>query len=284
MEHKTVLFLVVLVLLGLAVCIIVMESDPVTRDLRLEIAKRQVEYREKAITEREKAEQEIAAIRENAAAKKAQLLEPREEPTKIEAPPKIEGPGFFEKPTASAPTPAPALTPPPVPAPATAPALTPPVPTTTPRPSIQAKCAYCRGLGTIQCQACINTGGFSTGLMACPICNTARTVVCPSCNGHWDELCTRCSGKGYILVQEYRPGTEYIPGYGRVATRVLCTVRKDCTACGSTGRIILCRKCIKGRIQCPNCKGAGRIGVCPVCKGEKRVPCPKCSSTTDSMR
>ena len=115
MEYKTVFLLAVLALLGLAVCVIVMQSDPVTQELRLETARKQVEYREKAVAAREKAEQEIATIKESAAAKKAQLLEPREEPRKseepreIEAPPKIEGPGFFEKPAASAPTPAPAL-------------------------------------------------------------------------------------------------------------------------------------------------------------------------------
>ena len=115
MDYKVVIIIACLVLLGLAVCVVVMQSDPATQDLRLEAARKEVEYRERIAAAREQAEQEIAAITERAAAKKAQLLEPREEPRKseepreIEAPPKIEGPGFFEKPAASAPTPAPAL-------------------------------------------------------------------------------------------------------------------------------------------------------------------------------
>jgi hypothetical protein len=274
MEYKTVFLLAILALLGLAVCVIVMQSDPVTQELRLETARKQVEYREKAVAAREKAEQEIATIKESAAAKKAQLLEPREKPREIEAPPKIEGPGFFEKPTASASTPELDLTPPPVPTPASAPALTPPVPVTIPRPIIQAKCDYCRSLRTVPCQACINTGGFSTGLIPCPECRTARTITCPACSGNWDRVCTRCSGKGYILVKEYRSIRDWRTGETR---GIYVPVKYDCKTCGSEGRIILCRKCTKGRIQCPTCKGAGRIGACPVCKGEKRVPCPKCS-------
>jgi len=275
-----------------------MQSDPVTQELRLETARKQVEYREKAVAAREQAEQEIATIRESAAAKKVQLLEPREEPRKseepreIEAPPKIEGPSFFVKPTASAPTPEPALTPPPVPTPvptsapapataptpATAPALTPLVPTTMPRPIVpQAKCAYCRSLRTIQCQACINTGGFSTGLMICPECRTARTVICPKCHGNWQVSCSTCKGQGKIAEQRY-VASYWDPAQYRTIPGRYYTVYHTCGNCDGTGRVTGCHSCTKGRTSCSTCKGAGRVGVCPKCNGEKRVPCPMCQT------
>jgi hypothetical protein len=278
-------------LLGLAVCVIVMQADPVTQELRLEAAKKRVEQREQVVAVRAPAAPAIAPTKEPVAPQTPQVLEPRE----------LKGPGFFERegadqiarsvpagenvsgsaPTTVSPAPpeesdravlvdgnamgsAPTTVLPvaPVEAPPVAPIAV-PIPTSAPRPVVpQGPCAYCRSLRTIQCLACATSGGLSTGLMICAKCKLSRTVVCPKCHGNWDRPCSSCGGSG----AHYRMG------------RNLRVRDGDCSTCRGAGNIILCRSCTKGRVPCTACNGNGRVGTCPKCNGEKRIPCPKCQT------
>ena len=229
MDYKGVLVGVLVVLLGLAVCVIVMQADPATQEMRLEAAKRRVEQQDQVVAVQAPAAPEVAPTGETVAPPAPptpQVIESRD----------LKGPGFFEgkgtyqtthsgsagetvigSPPTTAPPAAPEESPPAAPVtanviglapttvvpvtPVEAPPVAPPVapmPTSAPRPVVpQGPCAYCRNLRTIQCMACATTGGISTGLMICPKCKLSRTIVCPKCHGRWDKPCRRCGpGRG----------------------------------------------------------------------------------------
>jgi len=123
------------------------------------------------------------------------------------------------------------------------------------------KCGYCRGLENVPCDACRSSSG-STGLTLCYTCKGSKTVACDRCDGREYE-CTPCDGSGRI-------GDSARLSY------------QTCGTCLGTGKVIGCASCTKGRIKCPTCNGAGRLGECTKCYGKKTVPCPKCSSPTET--
>jgi len=303
MSYKGFFTVAILVLLGVVVFYVVIQHDPATRVLDTEIAKHQLENAAKVKRARERAEREIAEAREHARREIAKIKRTTTTPeVQVLVPtPGLRRrfdnePGFFER--AQVPTPTTAESPSqaeataqeaiaatrqeaiaattqeviaattqeviaattPTIKPATAPAAKPAVP--------MVKCYYCRGRGTVQCTACMTSGGISTGLMPCPTCHLAGKVKCPDCHGNYDRVCTACDGSGRIRVMMGYYGN----GRRRYGWRT-------CRTCGGEGRVIVCHKCNKGWITCPTCKGKRRIGTCPVCKGTKKMPCPKCHGT-----
>jgi hypothetical protein len=298
MDYKGVIVGVLVVLLGLAVCVIVTQADPASQDLRLEAARKQAQRQETIMAAQASASPEIASAKETVAPPSPpvpQVLQQRE----------LKGPGFFEgkgnyqiahtgsagenvieSPPTQVSPPAPEVIAPAAPvnenvngsapttiepvapvAPIVAPPVT-PMPTSAPQPVVpQGPCAYCRSLRTIQCMACATSGGLSTGLMICAKCKLSRTVVCPRCHGRWDRPCSSCGGSGAY----YRTIRNLAGQYVRVRGG-------DCSTCRGAGTIVLCHNCTKGRIPCTACEGIGRVGTCPKCSGEKRIPCPKCQT------
>ena len=125
------------------------------------------------------------------------------------------------------------------------------------------ECTYCRGLGIVNCQACLGSNGLPTGLAICSTCNGNGTVKCSKCNGNWKTSCSACAGTGSVLVG-------YSGGFVRQP------VFQTCTACNGKGNTFLCDGCKEGRVPCDACQGRGRVGPCPQCQGQKKTTCPRC--------
>jgi len=145
-------------------------------------------------------------------------------------------------------------------------------------------CPYCNGTGLMPCTAC-RLKDVSTGKQVCPECRGKGDITCPTCGGNWGEECNACGGKGKILVGYKREGRFKIPIYEPC---------KRCDGTGWTCRILVgkvwkripgrCPRCgnrplaLRGTVECSKCQGEGTLGVCPVCKGAKRVPCMYCEA------
>ena len=125
------------------------------------------------------------------------------------------------------------------------------------------ECMYCRGLGVVNCQACLGSNGLPTGLATCSTCNGGGTARCPKCNGNWKTSCSACAGTGSVLAG-------YSGGFVRQP------VFQTCTACNGKGYTFLCEGCKEGRVPCDACQGRGRVGACPQCQGQKKITCPRC--------
>ena len=156
----------------------------------------------------------------------------------------------------------------------------PPVPTSKPAeaatPNPPERCYYCSGMGRMFCPDCKGTG---FGKCECG----GGFVVCAKCKGDYRKTCTICNGAGRIHVGEVRgpvfsvpryqtcPGPYYLRGPG----------------CNGTGEFE-CSQCktslIRGKVPCDICKGTARIGKCPKCNGEKRLPCTYCPAGTGPVR
>jgi hypothetical protein len=136
------------------------------------------------------------------------------------------------------------------------------------------KCAGCRGVGTVPCQACWDSNRMSTGSMKCPTCGYRGKATCPSCQGHWGHTCKVCNGKGVY--------TRFWTTDGRIhSAEEICPDSRrwyNETTIGHCvqGTFYLCRKCVKGLITCSECQGNPRRDPCPACNGEKKVPCTQC--------
>jgi hypothetical protein len=138
-------------------------------------------------------------------------------------------------------------------------------PTATEPPAKGAKCPLCKGVGTIPCAACTNTGGLATGLSKCGKCLGTGLVTCAKCRGAFGERCNICGGRGHSVKHAAnKTGTE----------------ESNCTWCGGTGWTDRCTLCFetshRGKSTCQDCKGTGRQGECSICNGTKRVVCPQC--------
>ena len=145
-------------------------------------------------------------------------------------------------------------------------------------------CPYCNGTGLMPCTAC-RVKDVSMGKQVCPDCRGKGDIKCPTCRGNWGEKCTPCGGKGKNVTGYKIKGIFRIPVY------------EPCKRCESTGwncRILVgknwkrmagrCPQCgnrplaLRGTVECAKCQGEGTFGVCPVCKGAKRVPCIYCDA------
>jgi len=131
-------------------------------------------------------------------------------------------------------------------------------------------CPYCKGTGWIDCHAC-RIKGRSTGLKKCSACKGTGNVTCMVCKGDWGKKCAKCKGTGRALGGKCRPcnGTGWV---SRVKVgRRWQTVPGLCYRCGYRPLEL------RGTLPCPKCLGSGHSGeVCPVCGGNKKIPCPYC--------
>lgn len=59
------------------------------------------------------------------------------------------------------------------------------------------RCTYCHE-GAIECDHCIESGGWPSGLQVCDQCGGDEEITCKHCDGKRTETCRQCDGKKII--------------------------------------------------------------------------------------
>lgn len=160
---------------------------------------------------------------------------------------------------------------------------------------LKGKCPHCRGTGLMACHDCKASGHAN-----CPECLGQRRVTCPTCSGNWGRKCPDCEGEKKIQIGKKHEGSGGIfvrPIYEACKrcdrTGYVCSIKLG----GPTGtawisRAGMCPTCGKnepnyrGKMPCVKCKGVGRAGSCPRCKGTRKTICTFCAkvSKTDPSK
>ena len=146
---------------------------------------------------------------------------------------------------------------------------------------LKGKCPHCKGTGLMTCIDCKGTGYAN-----CPECIGKRHVTCPTCSGNWGRKCPDCKGEKRIQIGKK------VEGSGGIFVRPIYEACKRCDATGYVcsiklgaawiSRAGMCPTCGKneannrGKIPCVKCKGVGRLGSCPRCKGTRKTICTFC--------
>jgi len=150
---------------------------------------------------------------------------------------------------------------------------------------LKGKCAHCKGTGLMSCPDC-KASGYAT----CTECLGKRRVTCPTCSGNWGRKCPECKGEKRIQIGKKHEGS------GGIFVR---PIYEACKRCDRTGYVCsiklggesgtawisragMCPTCGKnepnyrGKMPCAKCKGVGRTGSCPRCKGTRKTICTYC--------
>jgi len=160
---------------------------------------------------------------------------------------------------------------------------------------LKGKCAHCKGTGLKACLDCKASGHAN-----CAECLGKRRVTCPTCSGNWGRKCPECLGKKEIQIGKKHEGS------GGIFVR---PIYEACKRCDRTGfvcsiklggvsgtawisRAGMCPTCgkndinFRGKMPCAKCKGVGRAGSCPRCKGTRKTICTYCvkASKTDPSK
>ncbi|MDP6546711.1 MAG: hypothetical protein QGH60_22280 [Phycisphaerae bacterium] len=150
---------------------------------------------------------------------------------------------------------------------------------------LKGKCPHCRSTGLMACLDCKSSGHSN-----CTECLGRKRVACPTCSGNWGRKCPECLGKKEIQIGKKREGS------GGIFVRPIFEACKRCDRTGFVcsiklggvggtawiSRAGLCPTCgnndinHRGKMPCAKCKGVGRAGSCPRCKGTRKTICTFC--------
>lgn len=131
---------------------------------------------------------------------------------------------------------------------------------------LEKACAGCCGAGLAECPDCGGRGKI-VGEVECPRCKGTRRMPCAFCGGKGNVRCGVCEGTGEMAVK-VRKGLFSSDSF------------RPCTVCHGKG-LQACPDCraMPGNVECRRCAATGRLkgkGECPTCKGEKRILCAGC--------
>jgi hypothetical protein len=132
-------------------------------------------------------------------------------------------------------------------------------------------CFYCRAKRRRTCN--VVARGTRLPEPLCLTCDGSGLFPCSSCRGLGRHPCENCSGTGsenYVIVNL----TSGSRGRGGV---------RSCNDCMKTG-VYRCPSCEKGRSECRDCNGSGRITAhCGVCREGATLPCEGCRTPGASL-
>lgn len=146
---------------------------------------------------------------------------------------------------------------------------------------LKGKCAHCTSTGLMACLDCKASGHAN-----CAECLGKRRVTCPTCSGNWGRKCPECLGKKEIQIGKRHEGSGGIfvrPIYEACKrcdrTGFVCTIKLGPGWISRAGMCPMCGKNdinLRGKMPCIKCKGVGRAGSCPRCKGTRKTICTFC--------
>lgn len=132
-------------------------------------------------------------------------------------------------------------------------------------------CRDCDGDGEVHCPKC-----RSTQNIICDVCDGDGSVTCDNCDGDGDVSCTNCDG-GTITCRDCNGNGDN--------SRSVCNGDGNlgrCDDCNGEGEIE-CSDCKGDYVTCRNCKGEGKI-VRKWGAGLRRVDCPDCRGAGKGAR
>jgi len=141
-------------------------------------------------------------------------------------------------------------------------------------------CDTCTGDGKVECPQCQGSGDVTVacsacrgqGRVECDECRGAGEVLCSSCKGEPEKRCTTCRGTGRL---DFGNGVRVVCTGGCLGTGTITCL--NCKMFGSRPGYKKCSDCRgKGRQECDECDGDGKVGDrCRNCRGGE-ITCPEC--------